>query len=139
MAIDNQLTKFIFNKIGVPNFQKYLTLSSYRHKLISGNVSNVSTPGYKAEDINFQEEYSRMTAQSDHIAGALTNPNHIPLGNHAARPPKVNEDPIKDGDINSVDIEAQASNMAQNELLYTIGAKLIKQNFDGLRTAITSK
>ena len=29
--------------------------------------------------------------------------------------------------------------MAQNELLYTIGAKLIKQNFDSLRNAITSK
>ena len=139
MAIDNQLTKFIFNKIGVPNFQKYLTLSSYRHKLISGNVSNVSTPGYQAEDINFQDEYARMTAQSNHLAGTVTNPNHIPLGNSEAREPQINKDAIKDGDINSVDIEAQALNMAQNELLYTIGAKLIKQNFDSLRNAITSK
>lgn len=139
MAIDNGLTKFIFNKMGVPNYQKYLTLGSYRHKLISGNISNVSTPEYKAEDIDFQDEYSRLTAQSNHIAGAITNPNHIPLGNHENRQPDVKKQSITDGDINSVNIEEQASNMAQNELLYTIGAKLLKQKFDGLKTAITSK
>ncbi len=139
MAIDNGLTKFIFNKMGVPNYQKYLTLGSYRHKLISGNISNVSTPEYKAEDIDFQGEYSRLTAQSNHIAGAITNPNHIPLGNHENRQPDVKKQSITDGDINSVNIEEQASNMAQNELLYTIGAKLLKQKFDGLKTAITSK
>jgi flagellar basal-body rod protein FlgB len=139
MAIDNGLTKFIFNKMGVPNYQKYLTLGSYRHKLISGNISNVSTPEYKAEDIDFQDEYSRLTAQSNHIAGTITNPNHIPLGNHENRQPDVKKQSITDGDINSVNIEEQASNMAQNELLYTIGAKLLKQKFDGLKTAITSK
>jgi flagellar basal-body rod protein FlgB len=139
MAIDNQLTKFIFEKIGVPGFQKYLTLGSYRHKLISSNISNVSTPGYQAEDINFQEEFSKMTAQTNHIAGAITNPNHIPLGSHPQRAPHVDHQQIKDGDINSVSIEEQASNLAQNELLYTIGAKMIKQRFEGLRNAITSK
>jgi flagellar basal-body rod protein FlgB len=139
MAIDNQLTKFIFDKIGVPSFQKYLTLGSYRHKLISSNISNVSTPGYQAEDIEFQDEFARMTQQSNHIEGAMTNANHIPLGAHPSRPPQVQHEQIKDGDINSVNIEEQASNLAQNELLYTIGAKLIKQRFEGLKTAITSK
>ena len=139
MAVDNQLTKFIFEKIGVPSFQKYLTLGSYRHKLISSNISNVSTPGYQAEDIDFQGEFNKMTSQTNHIAGALTNPNHIPLGTHPQRAPQVDHQQIKDGDINSVNIEEQASNLAQNELLYTIGAKLIKQRFEGLKSAITSK
>ncbi|MFZ1683497.1 MAG: flagellar basal body rod protein FlgB [Candidatus Zixiibacteriota bacterium] len=139
MAVDNQLTKFIFEKIGVPSFQKYLTLGSYRHKLISSNISNVSTPGYQAEDIDFQEEFSKMTAQTNHVSGAITNPNHIPLGAHPQRAPRVDHQQIKDGDINSVSIEEQASNLAQNELLYTIGARLIKQRFEGLKNAITSK
>lgn len=139
MATDNTITKFIFQKMGVPNVQKYLTLGSYRDKLIAGNISNVSTPGYKAKDIDFQDEYSRMTSQTNHLAGTVTNANHIPLGNHEARQPDVKQEQIKDGDINSVNIEDQASNLAQNELLYTIGAKLLKQRFDGLKTAITSK
>ena len=50
---DTGLSKMIFDKIGVPNFRKYLSLGSFRHKLISGNMANLSTPGYKSEDIDF--------------------------------------------------------------------------------------
>ncbi|PWB67869.1 flagellar basal body rod protein FlgB [candidate division GN15 bacterium] len=136
---DTGLSKMIFDKIGVPNFRKYLSLGSFRHKLISGNMANLSTPGYKAEDINFQDEFARLTKQTNHVAGALTNPNHIPLGQHENKPPHVEKAKIEDGDVNSVDIDQEASNLAQNELLYTIGAQLLQKKFQTLKTAITSK
>jgi flagellar basal-body rod protein FlgB len=136
---DTGLSKIIFDKIGVPTFRKYLSLGSFRHKLISGNMANIATPGFKAEDIKFQDEFSRLTKQTNHVAGAVTDPNHIPLGQHEQKAPHIDKTKIEDGEVNSVDIDREASNLAQNELLYTIGAQLLQKKFQGLRTAITSK
>jgi len=102
-------------------------------------MANSSTPGYKAQDIDFQEEYSKLTAQTNHVAGTITDKNHIPLGQHPSKQPDVKKAKIEDGDLNSIDIEREASNLAQNELLYTIGARLLQKKFEGLKTAITSK
>ncbi len=139
MSSDNKLTQYVFNKMGVPNFQKYLDLSAYRHKLISGNVSNASTPGYKAKDIDFQKEFDKATSKTNHLQGMVTSPGHIPLGSHPGRAPKVNEDKVETGEMNSIDIDHEVSSMTQNELLYTISAKLLQRKFEGLKNAITSK
>jgi len=137
--MENKLTNYMFEGIGVSKYEKFLDLSSLRHKLISGNVANVSTPGYRASDIDFKKEFARATAQTNHISGTTTNNNHIALGQHQNRAPKVNQVKIEKDDMNSVDIDEEISNMAQNELIYSIGARLLQKKFDGLRKVITSK
>jgi len=139
MAIENKLTQFIFTKMGVPTMGKYLDLAAFRHKLVSSNVANVSTPGYRSKDIDFEQEFQKATGKTNHLEGVTTDPGHIPLGAHKGRPPKVNQVQLKDGEMNSVDIDKEVSNMTQNELLYTIGAKMLQRRFEGIKTAITSK
>jgi len=41
--------------------------------------------------------------------------------------------------MNSVDIDNEIAEMAQNELEFTIAAKLLQKKFQVLRKAITSK
>jgi flagellar basal-body rod protein FlgB len=139
MPVENKLTQYIFDKMGVPTFRKYLDLSAYRHKLVSGNVANASTPGYRAKDIDFEQEFQSATGKTNHLEGVTTQSGHIPLGSHPQKAPKVAQDKVQEGEMNSVDIDREVSNMTQNELLYTIGAKLLQRRFEGLRTAITSK
>lgn len=134
-----KLTEFIFDKMGVPKFGSYLDLSSFRHKLLAGNVSNVSTPGYKAQDIDFTKEYLKASGSSTQLAGVMTNARHLPTGAHQAKPPDVNRSGIEAGEINSVNVDQEIASMAQNELLFTISAQLLKRRFDGLRNAITSE
>lgn len=137
--MENGLSKFLFTKMGVPNFAKYLDLGSFRQKLISGNMANAATPGYEAQGMDFEREYQRLTGQTNHLSGTLTNQYHIPLGEHKAKPPRIEMEKIKDGDVNSVDIDTEVANLAQNELQFTIGAELLKRKFDSMRNAITSK
>lgn len=139
MPVENKLTQYIFNKMGVPTLGKYLDLAAYRHKLVSGNVANASTPGYRAKDIDFQQEFKKATGKTNHLEGVTTNAGHIPLGAHQNRPPRVDQDKVQEGEMNSVDIDREVSNMTQNELLYTIGARLMQRRFEGLKTVITSK
>jgi len=137
--MDNRITQFLFNRSGIPNFKKFLDLSAFRQKLISGNIANASTPGYKSKDINFVEEYKRLTQKGRHIAGMITEPGHIPLGNYPQKPPKVNAVKVQEDDLNSVDIDKEVPRMAQNEILYSVGATLLKQKFETLKKVIRSK
>jgi len=135
----NKLTQFMFDRVGVPKFGKYLDLTSFRHKLISDNIANVSTPGYRSRDIDFKAEFERLTGRSHHLAGAVTHPNHIPLGSHTNRPPKVQQEKVAEGNMNSVDIDREVSLLARNELMFTVGARLLQKKFAGLKNVITSK
>lgn len=135
----NKTASFVFNRIGVPKFEKYLDLASFRHKLVGGNIANVSTPGYRSRDIDFNAEFARLTKETDNLAGVTTNKAHLPLGFHSERPPKPDEAKVAEGEMNSVDIDKEISTLAQNELVFTIAARLLKQKFDGLRKAISSR
>ncbi|MDZ4722901.1 MAG: flagellar basal body rod protein FlgB [candidate division Zixibacteria bacterium] len=134
-----KLSQYIFDKIGVPSYKKYLDMAAFRHKLLSGNLSNISTPGYKAKDINFTDEFNKANGATTQLTRVTTHQNHIPIGNHPSKPPKVNREGIVDGEMNSVDIDREITQMTQNEILFTVGAKLLQRKFEGLRTAITSK
>lgn len=137
--MDNKLTQLVFNKLEVPRFEKFLNLSSLRHKLIASNVANVSTPGYGAKDIDFDKEFARATGDSSRLEGAVTHERHIPVGEHKSRAPRVHSTKVEGDDLNAVDIDHEISQLAQNELMYTVAARLIKGKFEGLRSAITSK
>ena len=137
--MENKLTNFMFDRVNIPSFRKYLDLTSLRHRITSGNVANIATPGYKARSIDFQAEFDKMTKSGNKLVGLTTHRNHIPLGSHQARPPKIEQAKIVDGEINSVDIDKEMAGLAQNELRFTIAAKLLQLKFAGLRKAITSK
>jgi len=139
VRMPNKLAQFMFERIGVPRLGKYLDLAAFRHKLISGNIANVSSPGFRRRDIDFQAEFKKMTGQSRHIVGNVTHLNHIPIGNYEARPPEINETSVADGNMNSVDIDREVTTLAKNELLFSVGARLLQRKLTGLRKAITSK
>ena len=137
--MSNKIAGFLFDKVGLPKMEAFLDLSAYKHKLVSGNVANVSTPGYRSQSIDFQKEFSRITGEYRHLAGTLTSPGHIPLGQHQQLPPKVDQARPTRGDLNSVDIDHEISSMARNELEFTIAARLLQRKFQGLKKVIESK
>jgi flagellar basal-body rod protein FlgB len=137
--MDNKLSHFVFDKLGVSKYQSFLDLASFRHKLISGNIANVSTPGYKTREIDFEKEFVRATGETSSLPGAITHSRHLPLGTHEKRPPRVHETRPRGTEMNAVDIDREVTSLAENELRFTVAARILKQKFEGLRKAITSK
>ena len=114
--MENKITQFIFNKVGIPKSQKYLDLASLKHKLVAGNVANVSTPGFKSKNFDFHSEFKKVSGEGSSLRGVTTNPNHIPTGSHEAKPPKLEAKRVEVGEMNSVDIDKEIAGLAQNEL-----------------------
>ncbi len=133
-----QLQKILFDKTGVPRLQNALDLAAARQKLLTQNVANSETVGYKRKDINFQAELQAAMGSGGHLQMKTTRPGH--LGATAqTRSPKVNEDKIPAGQKNGVDIDREMVNVAQNQMEYNVAAKLARQKFDALRTAIRGR
>jgi flagellar basal-body rod protein FlgB len=137
--MESKLANFLFEATGVQRYRRFLDIASMRHKLISGNVANVSTPGYKSQDIDFKAELAKSAKKSGNLAGSVTHAGHIPLGSHPERTPEIHKARVRGSDMNSVDIDKEVPKMAQNELEFTIGARLLKKKFEGLRKAINGQ
>ncbi len=136
----NIIQSAILNKVGVPKFKSYLNLTSLRHKLIAGNVANVLTPGYEAKDIDFQKEFQRTQGNSHSISGVTTNSRHIPLGMNKAGSPRIVVDKKAGSNgVNNVNIDEEMTQMATNQISYTVAARMLKNKFNGLRKAITGR
>jgi len=139
-GMSDLLKKAVFEKIGVPLMQKFLDMASIRHKMISGNIANISTPKYQSKDIDFHSELKKAVNDKGHIQGTVTHPAHIPVGKSRDRGPEliVNRSKESNG-INNVDADAEVAHLAENQIYYSVGATLLAKKFEGLRTAIRSK
>jgi flagellar basal-body rod protein FlgB len=134
------IDKLVFNKVGVPLMQSFLDLSSTRQKLVAGNIANVATPGYKSKDIDFHGELKKIVGRSKHLEGTLTHPAHIPLGQSKEKGPEIIQpDTDYDNGVSNVDIDKEVADMAQNQIYYSAGARLLAGKFQGLKNAIKSK
>ncbi len=92
---------------------------SYRQQVISRNIANVDTPGYKAETVNFQDTLARLTDNSDLLPMTLTDEAHMTT----AETKPLLEMSLRTGgteraDGNNVDIDTEMADMSEVGIQY---------------------
>ncbi len=116
-----------------------LDLRAERQKLLASNIANGETPGYRAVDINFEDELRRREGSS--IPGATlvsTNPQHMPGIDILPGQPRIIDraSDLEGYDENSVGIEGEMVKLSENSLMYDTSEKMLKSKFSILMTAI---
>jgi len=110
----------------------FLDTQSRRAQIVSSNIANVDTPGYRAKELDFAE-YLKQAAY-DTVAPV----KGFPLYQVRALEPGVVEqigNPIGiDG--NTVDMGREMSAMAETGMRYLEGVHLLQSRLRTLRTAI---
>lgn len=121
--------------------QKALGLRATRQELLSGNIANADTPGFKAKDFDFsramQNAQSPQTIQ--HSALATTAPRHIGLVDFRSitsvpKQYRVPQQPSIDG--NTVDMDTERMQFVDNAMRYDAGLTFISGQFRTLLSAI---
>ena len=107
----------------VNNLSRSLKQTSLRHTLVSENLANVNTPGYKRRDLDFG--IALETADSKLKGNRLHGDSQIKVSGGAMR---------RDG--NSVDLESEVAAMAETEFRYKLMTDLTNRYFSGLRNVI---
>jgi flagellar basal-body rod protein FlgB len=96
--------------------EQALRLRFRRFELLSSNIANADTPGYKARDIDFSAELEKAMGSGKKLATmTTTSPRHI-----EASWPEINEDllyrvPMQSSiDGNSVEMDVERVAFAEN-------------------------
>jgi flagellar basal-body rod protein FlgB len=116
-----------------------LNLRLVNQNVISSNIANADTPGYKAKAMEF-ESALREAIQSQETPGpAATHPDHIQRRPTDAVHPEIFDDPngVESLDGNTVDRAAEMAKMAENQLLYDAAAEALKRKLGMLKYAIS--
>ncbi len=121
-----------------------LELRSQRQQLLSSNIANGDTPHYKARDIDFASALQSVLARTTPPAGVLTQtvPAHIggtgqsgdflPNGT-----PVLYRNPAQgSADNNTVDMDVERNQFADNALRYEAGVTMINMQIRGMLAAI---
>jgi flagellar basal-body rod protein FlgB len=114
-----------------------------RQKTIAKNVANINTPGYIPERVRFEEEFHK---QQEVLRGSETNNFHQSLGDKSrldvqseAYKSVVPEAEVYQSGDNSVNIDTEMSEMAQNQIRTRFASQMLSRYFKGLNSAITGQ
>lgn len=118
--------------------QNALGLRAQRQQILASNIANADTPNYKARDIDFSAALKNaLEGQKQGIELSLTSTRHIP-GSGAGGGPELlyRRDFQASADGNTVNMDIERSQFAENSIYYEAGINFISRRLKGLMTAI---
>lgn len=118
---------------------KVMDLRLQRQNLVTGNIANVNTPGYKARRLEFEEKLQSALNQNSLGKMTRTNESHMPT---KFSPAGFQGDDFKEFKArevigkDSVDLDKEMTKNAKNTMVYNALAMVIKKNFQGMQKVI---
>ncbi|PUU94665.1 flagellar basal body rod protein FlgB [Halanaerobium sp.] len=110
--------------------------SARRGELIANNLANVSTPGYKRQDIDFKRALKKEMDSSDSINLKTTQDNHLAFSRQYSAVQNSENSRMSRNDGNSVDIEVEMAELAKNTIYYNVMTKRAAGYFSTLNQVI---
>ena len=125
----------IFNRT-MRLMQQVLDLRAAQNHVISSNIANEETPGYRANELHFADALA-AARRSQPITVQVTHPRHLPVPGTAVQnyiqPVPASDLPL---DANSVNIELEMAKLSDNAMHYKMTAELLARRFRGLINVI---
>ncbi len=102
--------------------ERYLDLVAFRQGLVSSNLANVDTPGYRTRDLDFESEMRRAEFG---LQGDPGSPRVEEVQGLIERP-----------DGNNVSLDREGLALARTQLQYRAGVELLRTEIHTLASAI---
>lgn len=123
-----------FNYINV--LGKAAGASWKRNEVISNNIANVDTPGYKRNDVQFESYLQDALTGSGSLDQRVANVN---LNSLDGTEYTDNASLSYRLDGNNVDIDTESSYLADNQIRYYALLDSMSQEFSRIKTVLTAK
>lgn len=123
----------LFNYVNVLN--KAADATWKRNELLTNNIANATTPGYKRKDVEFQTFLMRQLQGNGTLDQKVANVNL-----NALEPSVItdNSNLSYKLDGNNVDIDTESANLAQNQITHSALLESMTQEFNRIRTVLSS-
>ncbi len=118
--------------------QKSLDMRAQKQQVIASNIANADTPGYKAQKLSFEDSL-RQAIKTPEMSQRNTNSKHFPIsgGGISAVQATISKqlDGADFGDGNTVSVDDEMLELAENQLLFETSSQIIKKKFTMLKFA----
>ncbi|MCY4524773.1 MAG: flagellar basal body rod protein FlgB [Halobacteriovoraceae bacterium] len=119
-----------------------LNFRQMRQELISSNIANAETPGYKAKRVSFEDALARaldVDGKENLNIGSSKHYN-VGSGGFASLKPDIYQEVngIVRDDGNNVDRDGEMAKMAENKILYDASVQLLNKKLGLMKYAISS-
>lgn len=118
-----------------------LNFRGERQKVISSNIANINTPGYKTKELVFEDELNN-SINNNSLQMKATNSRHMSNVNSstANSNPKLMEveNLEEQNDGNNVNIDTQMGEMSKNKVLFDAIQSSIKRDSRLFRSVVES-
>ena len=111
---------------------RFLDVDVARYKLISSNLANIDTPGFRTRDLDFHAELARASAHTAAgEAGSFNYAAYTPVARHV-------RGLLQRPDGNDVSVERESLLLAEAQMKFNLGIQLLKDQFHTISLAINS-
>ena len=128
----SSVTDLLFNQ---------LSFRSDKQQVISSNISNINTPGYKTKDLVFEHELKKVDNDKD-LKMFATNSKHMTGTMDVPKTNQANLIELKgleeQNDGNNVNLDTQMSEMSKNKVLFDALQASIKKDSRLMRSIVES-
>ena len=101
-----------------------------RQRAIAANLANIETPGYKAQNVQFEDQLAAAIQQQRTGGSSDNGPTLSTSPTHGFR-----DTPAR-GDGNTVDIETETMEMTKSSLHYRYLSRVLRKKLQMVRLAI---
>lgn len=118
-----------------------LSFRGERQKVISSNIANINTPGYKTKELVFENELEKANSKNDL---ALKTTHHSHIQKDLTQQPKTNPRVVQvkgleeQNDGNNVSLDTQMGEMSKNSILFDALNASIKKDSRLFKSVIES-
>lgn len=109
-----------------------LNISSERNRLITGNIANADTIGYKPTDLDFKEALVQAMDAPAENPLASTHSKHFTTGIADLS----NQDAYRQSSEAVVDIDLEMTNLAENNIQYRTSSEMLMRKLNMIKYSI---
>ena len=135
----------IFSSTTIPILEKVVGFTEARHNVLAGNIANLDTPGYRAQDLSpvrFQNQLKEAIETSPRpcrsSGSAMNRSTQVTM---RTRLTSMHE-PMKSllyHDDSDNDLERQVAELTKNQMQYNLAVTIMTNQFRLLQAAISEQ
>ncbi|MCL5283174.1 MAG: flagellar basal body rod protein FlgB [Armatimonadetes bacterium] len=110
-----------------------------RHQVLADNIANVNTPGYKRQEVEFEDQLKRALNDPEGTGTTCSDTLDVPAGCPLPRikPRIITENNTSERpDGNNVDLEYEMAQMAANTIKFEALTEYVTDYFTDLKSVI---
>ena len=114
-----------------------LRIRAQRQQVLATNIANADTPNYKAKDLDFNQAMKAAlgnTGSQENMS--VTNSKHIGSANNVSAQVKERSNLQNSADGNTVDMDVEQSQFAENALQYETLVSMINGTFKNINSVM---